>query len=249
MTDDRTNSVSNDIQASVMRYHAEADSPLARLRWNSRFYFVRFYALWLAHGHGTLKRGFDILISFALLLALSPVFTLIAVAVWIEDGGPIFFAQTRVGRFGRQFKMYKVRSMCKDAEQRLQEILAKNQHREGVTFKLKDDPRITRVGRVLRKLSLDELPQLFNVLIGDMSLVGPRPPVPREVAKYTAQDRRRLAVKPGITCIWQVSGRSEIDFSGQVKLDVDYIESQSFWTDLNILARTLPAVISGKGAC
>jgi lipopolysaccharide/colanic/teichoic acid biosynthesis glycosyltransferase len=118
-----------------------------------------------------------------------------------------------------------------------------------VTFKLKHDPRITHVGKWLRKFSLDELPQFHNVFIGDMSIVGPRPPVPREVAKYTLANRRRLAVKPGITCIWQISGRSEIDFSGQVQLDVNYIESQSIWTDVKILVRTVPAVISGKGAC
>ena len=145
--------------------------------------------------------------------------------------------------------MYKVRSMCCDAEQRLKEVLARNQHAQGVTFKLKADPRITRVGKWLRKFSLDELPQFYNVLTGDMSLVGPRPPVPREVAKYSLADRRRLAIKPGITCVWQISGRSEIDFSGQVKLDVAYIENQSFWSDLKILALTLPAVLSGKGAC
>jgi lipopolysaccharide/colanic/teichoic acid biosynthesis glycosyltransferase len=139
--------------------------------------------------------------------------------------------------------------MCHDAEKRLAEVLKNNQHREGVTFKLKDDPRITRVGKWLRKFSMDELPQFFNVLKGDMSLVGPRPPVPREVALYTPADRRRLAIKPGITCIWQISGRSEIDFSGQVKLDVEYIESQTFLNDLKILFKTVPAVISGKGAC
>jgi len=166
-----------------------------------------------------------------------------------EDGGPIFFVQTRVGQHGRHFKMYKFRSMCMDAEQRLRDLLAKNQHKEGVTFKIKDDPRVTRAGRWLRKFSLDELPQFYNVLAGDMSLVGPRPPVPREVAKYTPADRRRLAIKPGITCIWQISGRSEIDFSGQVQLDVSYIETQTFWGDVTILARTVPAVVSGKGAC
>jgi lipopolysaccharide/colanic/teichoic acid biosynthesis glycosyltransferase len=128
-------------------------------------------------------------------------------------------------------------------------LLALNQHVYGVTFKIKDDPRITRVGRVLRKLSFDELPQFYNVLRGDMTLVGPRPPVPREVALYTIADRRRLAAVPGITCIWQISGRSEIDFSGQVKLDVEYIEKQSLGLDLKILAKTLPAVLSAKGAC
>jgi lipopolysaccharide/colanic/teichoic acid biosynthesis glycosyltransferase len=145
--------------------------------------------------------------------------------------------------------MFKVRSMCLGAEQRLADLLGKNKHREGTTFKIKDDPRITRVGKWLRKFSFDELPQLYNVFIGNMSLVGPRPPLPREVAKYSPADRRRLAIKPGITCIWQISGRAEIDFSGQVQLDVDYIEKQSFWTDLLILTRTVPAVLSGKGAC
>src|SRR5204862_718684 len=174
---------------------------------------------------------------------------LIVLMVQIEDGGPVFFAQTRVGRFGREFKMYKIRSMCLDAEERLKELLGKNHHKEGVTFKIKDDPRITKVGKWLRKFSFDELPQFYNVLIGDMSLVGPRPPVPREVALYSLADRRRLLVKPGITCIWQISGRSEIDFSGQVQLDVQYIETHSFWVDIKILAKTVPAVLSGKGAC
>jgi lipopolysaccharide/colanic/teichoic acid biosynthesis glycosyltransferase len=135
------------------------------------------------------------------------------------------------------------------AEQRVAELLEKNKHRDGVTFKINDDPRITRVGKWLRKFSFDELPQLYNVFIGDMSLVGPRPPLPREVAKYSLADRRRLTVKPGITCIWQISGRANIDFSGQVRLDVDYIDRQNFWTDLLILTRTIPAVLSGKGAC
>ena len=135
-----------------------------------------------------------------------------------------------------------------DAEQRLQELLAHNQHREGITFKMKNDPRITRVGKWLRRLSLDELPQLINVSKGDMSLVGPRPPVPREVAMYSAAERRRLMAIPGITCLWQIGGRAEIDFSGQVQLDVQYIESQTFWGDLKILLKTIPAVLSGRGA-
>jgi lipopolysaccharide/colanic/teichoic acid biosynthesis glycosyltransferase len=203
----------------------------------------------LAYGNAALKRGFDLAVSLTLLFALSPLFLLIALLVKLEDGGPVFFPQVRVGRYGREFKMYKIRSMCLDAEERLQELLARNVHREGVTFKLKDDPRITRTGRWLRKFSLDELPQLWNVFIGDMSLVGPRPPVPREVAVYSPADRRRLTIKPGVTCIWQISGRSEIDFSGQVRLDVAYIEAQSFWTDARILLQTVPAVLSGKGAC
>lgn len=195
------------------------------------------------------KRSFDIAVSFLLLVLFSPVFLAIALLVKLEDGGPIIFAQTRVGQFGREFKMFKFRSMCMDAEARLQELLAKNRHGNGVTFKIQDDPRITRAGRWLRKLSLDELPQLYNVFIGDMSLVGPRPPVPREVKLYSLADRRRLAAMPGITCVWQISGRSEIDFAGQVKLDVGYIENQDFWTDLKILALTVPAVVRAKGAC
>jgi lipopolysaccharide/colanic/teichoic acid biosynthesis glycosyltransferase len=214
----------------------------ARLRWH-RLAWRRLPAeITLA------KRALDVLGSAGALLALSPLFLLIVIAIWCEDGGRAIFIQTRVGRFGQLFKMYKFRSMRPDAEKRLQELLAANQHGNGITFKLKDDPRITRVGKWLRKFSFDELPQFFNVLIGDMSLVGPRPPVPREVALYSLADRRRLAVPPGITCIWQISGRAEIDFSGQVKLDVRYIETQSLWQDIRILAKTIPAVASGSGA-
>jgi lipopolysaccharide/colanic/teichoic acid biosynthesis glycosyltransferase len=153
-----------------------------------------------------------------------------------------------VGRYGREFKMLKFRSMRVDAEARLKELLAKNQHTGGETFKIKNDPRVTRIGKWIRKFSLDELPQFWNVFRGDMSLVGPRPPVPREVALYTLADRRRLAVKPGITCIWQISGRAEIDFPGQVQLDVRYIESRSLWQDIKILCKTVPAVLTGSGA-
>ena len=196
-----------------------------------------------------MKRAFDIIASLVALILFGPLFLLIGLLIKIEDGGPVIFQQTRVGKFGREFKMYKFRSMCLDAETRLPELLKKNQHREGVTFKIKNDPRLTRCGKWLRTFSLDELPQFFNVLRGDMSLVGPRPPLPREVARYTLADRRRLAAKPGITCFWQISGRSEIDFSGQVKLDVDYIETRNFLVDVTILAKTVPAVLSAKGAC
>ena len=144
--------------------------------------------------------------------------------------------------------MFKFRSMRVDAEKHLAALLATNQHETGVTFKIKDDPRVTPIGHWLRKYSLDELPQFYNVLRGDMSLVGPRPPVPREVALYTLADRRRLAVKPGITCIWQISGRAEIDFPGQVRLDVNYIENQSLGRDIKILAKTPRAVVFGPGA-
>lgn len=209
----------------------------------------RLRAAWYARGPMRLKRFIDVTASALALLVLGPVFLLIAVLIKLEDGGPLLFRQVRVGQFGREFHMIKIRSMCLNAEARLEQLLRRNHHKEGVTFKLKDDPRITKVGRWLRKYSLDELPQLYNVLRGDMSLVGPRPPTPREVALYAPTHRRRLAIKPGITCLWQISGRSEIDFSGQVQLDVHYIENQNLWIDLRILALTVPAVLSGKGAC
>jgi exopolysaccharide biosynthesis polyprenyl glycosylphosphotransferase len=200
-------------------------------------------------GAARLKRLFDVAAGLVLIVALSPVFLLLALLVKLEDGGPVIFAQTRIGKRGRLFEMYKFRSMCRNAEERLREILPQNHHCQGVTFKMKDDPRITCVGRWLRRYSLDELPQLFNVLRGDMSLVGPRPPLPREVDLYSLEDRRRLAATPGLTCFWQIGGRSEIDFKEQVELDVLYIESQSLWLDLKILCKTIPAVLSGRGAC
>jgi lipopolysaccharide/colanic/teichoic acid biosynthesis glycosyltransferase len=238
-----------DLTTETLRRFTQAQTPWGRFLLRLHVSHQRVRASWLSNGTAFVKRFVDLLGSAALIILLTPLFALIALAIWIEDGGSIFFPQLRVGKFGRQFKMYKFRSMCPNAEQKLKALLAKNQHKEGVTFKLKDDPRITKVGKIMRKFSLDELPQFYNVFMGQMSLVGPRPPVPREVAKYTSADRRRLAVKPGITCIWQVSGRAEIDFSGQVELDVNYIETQSLSTDLKILVKTVPAVISGKGAC
>ncbi len=238
----------NNIRFPARRF-ALAQSALGRHWLALHVVSQRLRAACIRHMPAALKRACDIGISLLLLIILSPLFLLIALLVKLEDSGPVFFAQTRVGQFGREFKMFKIRSMCLKAEEHLEQLLKLNHHKEGVTFKIKDDPRITRVGRWLRKFSFDELPQLYNVLIGDMSLVGPRPPVPREVSKYSTSHRRRLAIKPGITCLWQISGRSEIDFSGQVQLDVDYIEDQRLWTDIRILARTLPAVLSGKGAC
>ncbi len=240
--------INEQLNALVLRRCSVTESIFGRGLLIAHFQMQRLRAKWFTHGTNFLKRTFDILISSILLILCSPMFLLIGILVKLEDGGPVVFAQRRVGQFGREFRMFKVRSMCLNAEEKLKELMARNQHKDGVTFKLKHDPRITRVGRWLRKFSLDELPQLYNVLIGDMSLVGPRPPVPSEVSKYSLAHRRRLAIKPGITCIWQVSGRAEIDFSGQVQLDVDYIENLSFWMDVKILARTFPAVISGKGA-
>jgi exopolysaccharide biosynthesis polyprenyl glycosylphosphotransferase len=238
-----------EIDTQVLRRLDASGRPLRRCQIRNHVRRQRLRWSWEVHRDPWLKRLFDIAFSTAFLCVFGPLFLLIAALIKLEDRGPVFFTQTRVGKYGRLFKMYKFRSMCVDAEKRLEELKARNQHKEGVTFKIKDDPRITRVGKWLRKLSLDELPQFFNVFFGDMSVVGPRPPVPREVALYTPAHRRRLAVKPGITCIWQVSGRAEIDFSGQVALDVRYIESQSLLTDLRIAVQTIPAVISGRGAC
>ncbi len=195
-----------------------------------------------------IKRSIDVLASLAGILALSPVFLILSLIIVIEDKGPVFYASNRVGQYGRVFRFYKFRSMVQNADKLKDKLLEQNESGDGVIFKMKEDPRITKIGRFIRRYSLDELPQLFNVLMGDMSLVGPRPPVPREVAEYTLQDRKRLHVKPGITCIWQVSGRSDIPFNEQVELDVQYIQTQGLWNDILLLLKTIPAVLLGKGA-
>ncbi|MCD6051239.1 MAG: sugar transferase [Verrucomicrobia bacterium] len=237
------------MNALLIEHYTGIQNPLGRWRANAHVWWRRFvWRIFLKHAQAV-KRTLDLVMSFVALVLLAPLFLLIGILIKLEDRGPVFFCQRRVGKDGREFKMYKFRSMCMDAEAKLAEILKSNQHKQGVTFKMKDDPRLTKVGKWLRKFSLDEFPQFYNVLIGDMSMVGPRPPLPREVKLYSLADRRRLVVKPGLTCLWQIGGRSEIDFSGQVKLDVEYIESQSFWVDIKIIAKTVPAVLTGKGAC
>ena len=195
-----------------------------------------------------LKRALDISVAATVLIILSPVFAIVALLVKLETPGPVFFKQTRVGLNGRHFTMWKFRSMGVNAEAVKSSLSDQNEMENGVLFKMKNDPRITRVGAFIRKASIDELPQIFNVLIGDMSLVGPRPPVPSEVEQYSMSDLRRLSVVPGITCIWQVSGRSDIPFKQQVELDVKYIETQSFFLDLVLLFKTVPAVLTARGA-
>ena len=194
------------------------------------------------------KRLMDILLAVFAIVAGSPVFLITAFLVKVTSPGPIIFSQIRVGRYGRHFKFYKFRSMYIDAEARKAELLKHNESGDGVIFKMKKDPRITPVGRFIRKFSIDELPQLFNVLLGDMSLVGPRPPLPSEVRTYTLEERKRLNITPGITCLWQVSGRSELPFSKQIALDKEYISSRSAWKDFLILLKTVPAILTGKGA-
>ncbi len=179
-----------------------------------------------------IKRLLDVTAAGLLLLLLLPLFAVTALLIKLSDGGPVLFWQTRVGRWGRLFHMPKFRSMVPRAEQLLPALLEQNDHKEGVVFKMKADPRVTWIGRLIRRFSIDELPQLWCVLKGEMSLVGPRPPIPSEVAQYRLSERRRLDVLPGLTCIWQVSGRSLLPFPRQVELDIEYIEKRSLWLDM-----------------
>jgi exopolysaccharide biosynthesis polyprenyl glycosylphosphotransferase len=193
------------------------------------------------------KRAFDLVSSAAAILAFSPVLLATAIAIKLESPGPVFFRQVRVGKNGRPFKMYKFRSMRLDAESRLESLRAQNEA-SGPVFKMKNDPRVTRVGHFIRRTSIDELPQFLNVLLGEMSVVGPRPPVPGEVRQYQRWQRRRLSVKPGITCTWQVSGRSNISFDEWMALDLEYIDTWSLWRDVQICLQTIPAVLTSRGA-
>ncbi len=193
------------------------------------------------------KRGFDLAVSLVLVALLLPVFLVLALLVKLTSRGPVFYASTRVGRCGKPFKFLKFRTMYADADKRLAELLEQNE-KDGPIFKIKDDPRITPIGRILRKYSLDELPQLLHVMRGEMSMVGPRPPVPREVALYDDFARQRLTIKPGITCYWQIQGRSNLSFEEWMALDHKYIKEMSFWTDVKILAQTPKAVFKGEGA-
>jgi exopolysaccharide biosynthesis polyprenyl glycosylphosphotransferase len=196
-----------------------------------------------------LKNAMDRVIAALILLVVAPVYVALGLAVGLTTRGPVFFVQSRVGRNGRTFRMVKFRSMYVDAEARRSELEADNQHGvDGVLFKMRDDPRVTKVGRFIRRTSLDELPQLFNVLTGSMSLVGPRPPLPSEVACYGADARRRLLVKPGITGLWQVSGRSDLSWDESVRLDLVYVENWSPALDILILLKTVVAVARGSGA-
>jgi exopolysaccharide biosynthesis polyprenyl glycosylphosphotransferase len=193
------------------------------------------------------KHVFDVVTSALLVVLLAPVLFAVAVAIRLDSPGPVLFRQRRVGVNGREFTLLKFRSMRIDAEQQLAALRERNEV-SGPVFKMRDDPRVTRVGRFIRRTSLDELPQLFNVLRGEMSVVGPRPPLPSEVKQYERRHRRRLSVKPGITCTWQVSGRSDISFEQWMELDLRYIDSWSLWQDVGICLKTIPAVFTARGA-
>lgn len=193
------------------------------------------------------KTIIDKLGAFAGLVFLSPLLALTALAIKFESKGPVFFKQKRMGLNGKNFSLYKFRTMCNDAERQKDQLTDLNEM-SGPMFKIKRDPRVTRVGQVLRKYSIDEIPQFLNVLNGDMSLVGPRPPLPHEVAKFQPWQRRKLSVKPGVTCLWQVGGRNNIDFDDWMKLDLEYIDNWSLWLDTKLIIKTVPAVINGNGA-
>lgn len=194
-----------------------------------------------------LKRLFDIVASATALVVLLPLFAVVALAIKLTSRGPVFFKQLRVGLHGRPFHMFKFRSMVVNADAMKDQLKQQNEQR-GPVFKMKNDPRVTRVGRFIRKFSIDELPQLLNVLRGEMSIVGPRPPVPKEVAQYEGWQRRRLSVRPGLTCIWQVSGRNEISFEDWMYLDMQYIDHWSLARDVSLVLKTVPVVLTGKGA-
>jgi exopolysaccharide biosynthesis polyprenyl glycosylphosphotransferase len=201
----------------------------------------------LSGGRRLVKAVFDLSVAALLLVLLAPLFLVIALLIRLDTGGPVFFRQGRVGRGGEQFRMYKFRTMHLDAEARVEAMRQRNEF-PAVLFKIRDDPRVTRTGRLLRKYSLDELPQLVNVLAGDMSLVGPRPPLPSEVEQYPQDMRRRLLVRPGLTGLWQVSGRSDLSWEDSIRLDLAYVENWSLTVDLVILMRTVLAVVRGSGA-
>ena len=198
-------------------------------------------------GYRAIKRGFDVLTSGLALILLSPLFLILIVLIKREDGGPAFYSQTRIGKNGKPFKMWKFRSMVVNADQMIDQLEDQNEI-EGAMFKIKDDPRITKIGHTIRKYSLDELPQLWNVLIGDMSLVGPRPPLPSEVEEYTDYDKQRLLVMPGCTGLWQVTRRNEADFDEMVWLDIVYINHSGLWEDFKLIIKTVLIMIHPNGA-
>ena len=194
------------------------------------------------------KRLIDIVGSLCGIILLSPLFLIVAILIKLEDPkGKVFFAQERNGKYPKTFKMYKFRSMVHNAEELLKDLMDRNEQ-TGPVFKINDDPRITKVGKVIRRTSIDELPQLFNVLKGDMSLVGPRPPIPHEVDQYNSYQMQRLAVKPGLTCIWQVSGRNNIGFDEWVEMDIEYIKTRNLWLDIKLIFKTVGVLFGDDNA-
>lgn len=193
------------------------------------------------------KRFFDIVLSIAAIIVLSPVMLIVGILVFLQDFHNPFFVQTRMTRDGKKFKMLKFRSMCINAEDQLSDLMEQNEV-DGPAFKMENDPRVTKIGRFIRKTSIDELPQLFNILAGSMSIVGPRPPIPSEVEEYTPYQMKRLSVKSGLTCYWQCSGRSNVGFDEWMSMDIQYIRERSLFTDFKIILKTFKAVLMRDGA-
>ena len=198
-------------------------------------------------GYFIIKRIIDIIGALCGILLLSPVMIIVGIWIKLDSKGPVFFAQNRIGQDGTQFKMYKFRSMCMDAECLLDKLREKNEM-SGPMFKIKEDPRVTKIGRFIRTTSIDELPQLFNILKGEMSLVGPRPSLPSEVAQFTSFQKLRLIAKPGLTCYWQVRGRSDVSFKEWMEMDVQYIEERNTWTDIKLIFKTAGVLFGDEGA-
>ncbi|MBW9145254.1 exopolysaccharide biosynthesis polyprenyl glycosylphosphotransferase [Clostridium sp. CM027] len=198
-------------------------------------------------GYFIIKRIIDIIGALCGVILLSPVMIIVGIWIKLDSKGPVFFGQSRVGQDGTQFKMYKFRSMCIDAECLLGKLKTKNEM-SGPMFKMKEDPRVTKIGSFIRKTSIDELPQLFNILKGDMSLVGPRPSLPKEVTQFTSFQKLRLIAKPGLTCYWQVRGRSDISFEEWMEMDVEYIEERNTWIDLSLIFKTVGVLFGDEGA-
>lgn len=214
----------------------------------SDYYSNRRSAQQTVSMYSIIKRTIDIVGSLVGLILLSPLFIIIAILIkWEDPKGSVFFYQTRIGKDEKPFRMYKFRSMLTGAEDKLKDLLDKNEI-SGAMFKMKDDPRITKIGKIIRKTSIDELPQLLNVLRGEMSLVGPRPPLTREVAEYTEYDKQRLSVTPGCTGLWQVSGRNNLCFKQMVELDLTYIQKRCIWFDFKIMLRTVKTLVGSQDA-
>lgn len=218
-----------------------------RISYGDTTFAVSGRTQWWFGYEAVLKRVLDVMLATLGLAASLPIWLAIVVAIKLDSPGPALFVQERVGVHGRHFRFYKFRSMHVDAEARLADLRAQNEV-DGPVFKMRKDPRISRIGAFLRRTSLDELPQLINVLKGDMSMVGPRPPLPREVAQYRPGDIVRLSVKPGLTCLWQVRGRSTLSFDTWMEYDREYVRNLSLWLDVSILVRTVWAVLSCRGA-
>jgi lipopolysaccharide/colanic/teichoic acid biosynthesis glycosyltransferase len=224
--------------------YSEPRSRSSKLKYISK----KYVWLFVVQSSYFIKRLLDVTVSLISIIAFSPLILIISSIIKCSDGGDILYVTQRVGKWGVSFPFPKFRTMVANADKIKEELLKHSDDIDPKRFKMKKDPRITTIGRLIRKTSLDELPQLWCVLKGDMSLVGPRPPLPEEVNHYTIDERRRLDIKPGITCFWQVSGRSTLPFDEQVKLDIKYIESQNATLDVKLLLQTIPAVIFGKGA-